>query len=307
VKLCGSLIVLALAFAAALTERLAAQSPFIAYLDGASQDPPNDSPASGFAIVTVDLALHTFRMQVRFENLMGAATACGIHGVTSQQGEGTTASATPLPAFPAFPLGQSSGEFDLTFSFDEPTSFNPEYLAAHEGIFRAPTVLAFGIGDGKAYVNIPSDAYPDGEIRGFLLAAQAADFDLNGLVAAPDLAVWHSEYGRITTVADATRDLRADGSDLLVWQRQVGMQAILGGGLGHHLQATPEPSAVVLVGVVGCVVVGMTRTRLDHSRRTLRRSAGTRGALRKMDRSSPAGLLRELRQELSCPRRHARG
>jgi hypothetical protein len=273
VKLCGSFIVVALAFAAALTGRLAAQSPFIAYLDGASQDPPNDSPASGFAIVTVDLALHTFRMQVRFENLMGAATAGGIHGVTSQQGEGTTGSATPLPAFPAFPLGQSSGEFDLTFSFDEPTSFNPEYLAAHEGIFRAPTVLAFGIGDGKAYVNIPSAAYPEGEIRGFLLAAQAADFDLDGLVDARDIAVWRAEFGSITGVADATRDLRTDGNDFLSWQRQVGLRAILGGGLGHHVQAIPEPSAVALGGVVACAVAFSARAEFLRLRYALRKCA----------------------------------
>jgi hypothetical protein len=252
------------------------------------------------------LALHTIRVQVRFENLTGVATAGGIHGLTSRQGEGTTGSATPLPAFSGFPLDQSSGDFDLTFSFDEPGSFNPEYLATHVGIFNAPTVLAFGIGDGKAYVNIPSAAYPDGEIRGFLHAAQAADFDLNGLVAAADLAAWRSEYGMISSVADATRDLRADGSDFLVWQRQLGRQAVLGGGLGHHVHAVPEPTTHGLAGVFACVaaLARVDRRRLWYA---MRESARPFGASREMsDRRGGSRLSRELRQETSCPRRCAR-
>jgi hypothetical protein len=300
VKLCGSLIVVALAFAVPSTGRVAAQTPFIAYLDGAGQDPPNDSLASGFAVVTVDLALHTMRMQVRFENLTGAATAGGIYGVTTQQGEGTTRSATPLPAFNGFPLGQNSGEFDLTFSFDEPTSFNPEYLAAHGGIFEAPTVLAFGIGDGKAYVNIPSAAYPDGEIRGFLLAAQAADFNLNGLVDAPDLAVWRSEYGSISGVADATRDLLADGSDFLAWQRQVGLQAALGGGLGHHVQAIPEPSMAVLGGFLASVAAWLARTDIRR-RWTLRKSARTRHTPRKTVRTPACETFAGIQPGIELP------
>lgn len=268
-KLMGVLLACTFSFAVTRADRTLAQTPFVAYLDGSQQNTPNDSPGSGFAVVTVDLALHTVRIQVRFENLLGVATAAGIYAMTAQGGAGTAGSATPLPSFTGFPLGQSSGAFDLTFSFDDPLSFNPDFISANGGIFVAPTLFAFGIGDGRAYVNIPSAAFPEGEIRGFLLNAQAADFDLDGIVAASDLAVWRQEYGR-STVADATRDALAEGADLLIWQRQLGRQAELGGGLGHHVAAAPEPAGRL---VAAALAGGWSATR----RRMLgRRSTGSR-------------------------------
>jgi hypothetical protein len=259
VKLSG-ISAAALVCALLLSAPAAAQQPFIAYLYGFNQDPPNESTAEGVAIVTVDTELHTIRMQVEFENLSGPATGAGIHGITATPGDGAGMCATVLPAFPSFPVGETSGSFDYTFAFEDLGAFNPAFVAAHGGPGSAPSELINAIGAGKAYVNLPSAAYPDGEMRGFLLATQAADFNLDGLVGSADLGTWASEQG-FSNVADANRDLLADGTDFLIWQRQLGLQAILGGGLGHHATPVPEPPLAAELAVVSAAMAGSWRRR----------------------------------------------
>lgn len=266
-------LVVALALAAAPVPRAAAQQPFVAVLSGFEQDPPISTPASGLAVVTVDLALHTIRVKMRFNNLSSGATHAGLHGLTAEPGRGTADSATPVPALAGFPLGQTSGTYDQTFFYDNPATFDPAFVAAHGGMSQAPEVFAFGIGDGKAYFNIRTSAYSNGEIRGFLRSAQAADFDLNGIVLGPDLALWRAEYGGISSIADANRDLLVEGSDFLVWQRQLGLQAVLGGGLNHHVQPVPEPAALAPAGLLVCGAARMRRSATAaHRKKFLRKS-----------------------------------
>jgi hypothetical protein len=258
VKLLG-LFAVSLVAAVAHAAPAAAQQPFIAYLAGYNQEPYNESPAVGVAIVTVDTQLHTIRMQVEFQNLSGPANGAGIHGITATPGGGTGMSATRLPALPAFPVGETSGSFDHTFAFEDMAAFNPAFISAHGGPGSAPSELINAIGAGKAYVNLASTAYPDGEMRGFLLATQAADFNLDGFVGSADLVTWANEQG-FSNVADANRDLLADGTDFLIWQRQLGLSAVLGGGLGHHAMPVPEPPlAALLAAITGAAAASWRR------------------------------------------------
>jgi hypothetical protein len=147
----------------------AAPVVYEATLNGASEQPPNASPAEGFAIVTIDAVAHTMHLHVEFELLLAPTTQAHIHAATAVPGLGTAGVATPIPAFPGFPLGVASGIFDNTMNMTLAASYNPSYLTAHGGTTaQAEADLFQAIADGKAYLNIHTTAYTGGEIRGFL-------------------------------------------------------------------------------------------------------------------------------------------
>lgn len=84
-----------------------------------------------------------------------------------------------------------------------------------------------------------------------------ADFNHDGEVDAADLTAWQLGFGMSSGAnyddGDANDDGAVDGADFLVWQQQRGGQP---GGTGV---AVPEPGAVVLAAVGGCLACGMAR------------------------------------------------
>lgn len=168
-----ALVVLVLSIAAAAVST--AHAAVIAYdvvLDGPSEFPPNVSPGTGTATVEVDAVAHTMRVQVTFTGLVGTTTASHIHSPTLVPFTGTAGVATTTPTFPGFPLGVTAGVYDRTFDMTDPSSYNPAYITAHGGTTaQAEADLFQSFVDGKAYLNIHSNAYPGGEIRGFLKPA----------------------------------------------------------------------------------------------------------------------------------------
>jgi T5SS/PEP-CTERM-associated repeat protein len=74
----------------------------------------------------------------------------------------------------------------------------------------------------------------------------AADFDENGTVNAADLTKWKAGFGTAVGAmhmqGDANVDGRVDGSDFLIWQRQLGGVAVEDATIG-----VPEPSALSLL------------------------------------------------------------
>jgi hypothetical protein len=76
---------------------------------------------------------------------------------------------TPLPAFPDFGyFGLNAGfETHLAISLQVPSTYNPEWIAASGGIEAAEVALITGLLSGRAYYEITSTAFPNGEIRGF--------------------------------------------------------------------------------------------------------------------------------------------
>ena len=142
---------------------------FTAFLDGPSESPPNASPGTGFAEVTFDADLHTMRVEVTFTDLIGTTTAAHIHVLVPPLTTGPVA--TTVPSFAGFPLGVTSGTFDLTLDMTLASSYRAGFITDNGGtVASAEAALLAGLLAGNAYFNIHTTFAPGGEIRGFLQA-----------------------------------------------------------------------------------------------------------------------------------------
>ena len=106
-------------------------------LTGAKEVPANDSPARGMGIFALDRANNTLLFWINYSGLEGARTGAHIHG-PAMAGENA-------PVMISLPVGKP-----ITGS---------AYVTDEQ-----ETALMSGL----AYVNIHSDEYPNGEIRGQL-------------------------------------------------------------------------------------------------------------------------------------------
>lgn len=161
-----------IAIAAALAASgLAAQAHEEFYkvvLTGPAEAPPNASPGHGIGLVTFDLDLATMRLQVSFADLQGNVTASHIHCCTAAPGSSTAGVATQLPSFVGFPHGVKAGSYDHTFDLSLASSYNPAFVTAQGSVSGAMNALLNGALNGTAYLNIHTETFRGGEIRGFL-------------------------------------------------------------------------------------------------------------------------------------------
>lgn len=167
-------VVTALALAAVLFALPAFGAPVVynVVLNGPSESPPVPSPGVGTATVTIDVVAHTMAIDLTFSGLLGNTTACHIHAPTALPLTGTASVATTLPSFVGFPLGVTNGVFVNTLDMTLASSFSAGFIAANGGTpATAEVALAGYIAAGRAYLNIHSNLYPGGEIRGFLVPA----------------------------------------------------------------------------------------------------------------------------------------
>lgn len=140
-----------------------------AKLTGSNEFPPNASPGTGTAIVVIDDVAETLNIQITFSGLTGNTTASHIHCCTASPNTGTAGVATTVPTFLGFPIGVTSGSYSNTLDLTLASSYNPIFVTNHGGtISQAEADLMAGIASGNAYVNIHTDLFPGGEIRGFL-------------------------------------------------------------------------------------------------------------------------------------------
>jgi hypothetical protein len=155
---------------AALLLATVAHAAVIVYdanLSGPAEGPPNTSPGTGFALVTIDTTANTMRVQVTFSGLVAGTTASHIHCCTPAPLTGTAGVATTTPTFPGFPLGVTSGSYDQTFDLTLASSYNPAFDGATPALQE--TTLLSGMAAGVTYLNVHSTTFPGGEIRGFLV------------------------------------------------------------------------------------------------------------------------------------------
>ena len=168
----NALFTLLLAAALMVAGALPASATVLHYnclLSGPGESPPNVSPGTGGAEVTIDNVLNTMRVQCTFSGLLGTTTACHIHAPTPVALSGTAGVATLTPAFTGFPLGVFSGTLDHTFDLTLSTTYNAPYITANGGTAASAEVALLGaIAAGKAYFNIHTTTVPGGEVRGFL-------------------------------------------------------------------------------------------------------------------------------------------
>ena len=71
-------------------------------------------------------------------------------------------------------------------------------------------------------------------------AGLPGDFNGDQVVNSTDLGVWKGAFGA-TPAADANKDGRSDGADMLLWQRNVGLT-----GAAAAAHAVPEPAGALL-------------------------------------------------------------
>jgi hypothetical protein len=165
-------IKIGLAFCALMLAATAASAAPITYvgtLSGAAESPPNPSTGLGGTIVTFDMTAHTLQVDVVFSNLIGQTTAAHIHCCTVPPGVGNAGVATETPSFSSFPLGATAGTYSMSYDTSLASSWSPTFLSNNGGT-TAGAEAAFGAGlaNGQAYLNIHTNLYSAGEIRGFL-------------------------------------------------------------------------------------------------------------------------------------------
>jgi len=189
------LAIAALACTAWSVPALAHEVIYTTMLSGAAEAPPNASPGTGFATLTVDNHDFTMRLQVSFSGLVGNVSAAHIHCCTSAAGAGTAGVATQTPSFLGFPHGGTSGSYDQTFDMTQLSSWNTAFVNAHGGTTgQAFDDLLTALDSGKAYLNIHTSSVPGGEIRGFLAVS-----------AVPEPESWALMLGGLGLVAAWSR------------------------------------------------------------------------------------------------------
>jgi CHRD domain/PEP-CTERM motif len=146
---------------------------FVANLTGGDENPPTPSPGTGAAVVVIDPALSTLHVDVTFGGLLSPTTASHIHCCEPSPGMNINEMvATTTPTFPNFPLGVTSGTYDMGFDLTLASSYNPAFITAQGGtVAGAEAALIAGIENDETYLNIHTMMFPGGEIRGALVAA----------------------------------------------------------------------------------------------------------------------------------------
>src|SRR5436309_14038178 len=94
-----SVAVLAVALLGIARQSSASPIVYRVTLSGPAESPPNASPGTGSALVTLDLVANTLRVQVTFSGLLAGTTASHIHSATSAPFTGATGVATTTPTF----------------------------------------------------------------------------------------------------------------------------------------------------------------------------------------------------------------
>ncbi|MBM4262225.1 MAG: CHRD domain-containing protein [Deltaproteobacteria bacterium] len=137
-------------------------------LTGAAENPSNNSPGTGNAVVIIDTDANTLFIQASFSGLVANTSDAHIHCCVAPPGN--VAVAVPgVGALPGFPLGVTSGTYQNTLNTEATTTYRPAFLTNNGGTGAgAEAALAAGLASGQAYFNIHSSQFPGGEIRGFL-------------------------------------------------------------------------------------------------------------------------------------------
>ena len=145
------------------------QLVFTTTLTGAQETPPNASTGIGSALVTFDTVTNLLTVNVSFAGLVSPTTVAHIHCCA---GPGAIAiPATTTPSFPGFPTGVTTGTYLQTFDMTLASSYNPAFITAHGGtVSGALAAFIAGLNSGQTYLNIHTQQFPNGEIRGQLQA-----------------------------------------------------------------------------------------------------------------------------------------
>lgn len=130
---------------------------------------------SGSAHFTFDDVTNVLAISASFSGLSGTTTAAHIHCCTALPLQGTAGVAVHTPSLAGFPLGVSAGVFAGSYDLDDLGNLNPAFIAGSGGTTDlAITRLLNAFQSGTAYLNIHTNRFPGGEIRGFVIPEPAS-------------------------------------------------------------------------------------------------------------------------------------
>lgn len=165
-----SILALAAPLLLGATTSHAAITTYRATMSGPSETPPNNSPGYSISMIDIDTTAMTISMRIPFADLVSPTTVAHLHCCTPTPFTGDAAPASMLPSLMDFPVGVTSGLYEHTFSLRDASFYNPAFLSANGGTPEAAAAaLISGVNANQSYLNIHTNRYPEGEIRGFLV------------------------------------------------------------------------------------------------------------------------------------------
>jgi len=142
-----------------------AATVFNAWMNGATEVPPNASTASGFAIVSFNANWLT--VDLKYDDLIGGNPAAAHIHCCIAPGNNVGV-AVGFTNFPTTPSGTYHNVFDLSLTSTYTSGFLNNFGGGTAS--GAATALLAGMNQGWAYTNIHNSTWPGGEIRGQLAA-----------------------------------------------------------------------------------------------------------------------------------------
>ncbi len=92
---------------------------------------------------------------------------------------------TTIPRFANFPTGVTSGTYSNILDLLVSTTYNNTFITANGGTVQgARNAFLAALAGNKAYLNIHSNAFPGGEIRGFFVQQVPGPLPIFGVGAA---------------------------------------------------------------------------------------------------------------------------
>ncbi|MBA3442400.1 MAG: CHRD domain-containing protein [Pyrinomonadaceae bacterium] len=133
-----------------------------ATLQGAQEVPPVVTPGTGSGRVTLDGNMLT--VNLTFANLLSPTRDAHIHCCAPAGTNAPVAIGFPNTGFP---LGVTSGSYSNTFDLTDASIYTAAFLNANGGtVAGAAAVLTTNLLNGRTYLNIHTNMFPGGEIRG---------------------------------------------------------------------------------------------------------------------------------------------
>jgi len=196
---------------------------YYATLLGSNEFPSNNSPGTGKALFTINGNL--MRVQATYSGLVPQTAAGAPSGTTAAHIHAsatlpplsltsTTGVTTQVPTYPGFPqgIGVLAGTYDNTFDMTLASSYNPAYITANGGT-AAAAFAAFKtqIAEGRAYFNVHSNAFPGGEIRGFLVPCPTINVSIPDAWALPNGVLANTVYPAYTPASSLMLQANVSG------------------------------------------------------------------------------------------------